>query len=159
MGAKVLTLLQSQSSAEVAFADPPSVVAMEASRCNALGHAKGDLEPWWSILTDDVVISMPVGPFRGDNHGIAAAREIYRAIAAAKPRLIHEAPFRVSHSGATVVVEFEDHGTIAGVAYRNRIAASLDVPGGNIAAYRQYFGHIDPAVVRTMNGKGPHAHD
>jgi ketosteroid isomerase-like protein len=151
-------MLQVGNSAEEAVAGPPSV-AMEAWRRNALGHATGDFEPWLSMLTDDVLISMPVGPFRGDNHGIAAAREIYRAIADAKPRLVYEAPTRVSNSGATVVVEFDDHGTIAGVAYRNRIAASFDVRGGQIAAYREYFGDIDPAVVRMMNGEGSHAHD
>ena len=133
-------------------------VALKAWRRNADGHATGDFEPWCSMLADDVVVSMPLGPFRGDNHGIAAAREVYGAIAAAKPRLVYEEPLRISQSGTTVVIEFNDHGTIAGFPYHNRIAASFDVRGDKIASYREYFGDIDPALVRLMNGEGAPAH-
>jgi len=132
----------------------PEQIAMEAWRRNAHGHATGEFEPWFALLDDDVVITMPLGPFRGSNHGIATARQIYAQISAAKPRLVYEQPLRVSQTGATVVIEFDDHGTIAGFPYRNRIAASFDVGGEKVTAYREYFGDIDPVMVRMMNGEG-----
>ena len=130
----------------------PVEVAREAWRRNAHGHGAGDFGPWYEMLADDVVITMPLGPYRGENNGIATARAIYEAIAAAQPRLVYEEPLRVSEAGSTVVIEFDDHGTIAGIPYRNRIAASFDVRAGKVAAYREYFGDIDPAVVALMTG-------
>lgn len=126
-------------------------VALEAWRRNAAGHRGESFEPWFAMLHDDVVVSMPTGPFRGETRGKTAVRRIYEAIAAASPRLTYEEPLRVSEAGDTVVIEFADHGSIAGVAYRNRITASFDVRGGRIAAYREYFGDVDPAIFRLMN--------
>jgi pimeloyl-ACP methyl ester carboxylesterase/ketosteroid isomerase-like protein len=129
----------------------PREVALEAWRRNGRGHAGESFEPWYAMLHDDIVVWMPTGPFRGETRGIAAVRGIYDAIAQAAPRLVYEEPLRVTQSGDTVTIEFDDHGAVAGVAYRNRIAASYDVRGGKIAAYREYFGDIDPAIMRMMN--------
>jgi ketosteroid isomerase-like protein len=97
---------------------------------------------------------MPLGPFRGENNGIETARRIYDQIAQATPRLIYEPPLRVTQTNDTVVIEFADHGTIASMPYRNIIAASFDIKDGKVAAYREYFGDIDPAAVAMMTASG-----
>ena len=129
----------------------PRQIALQAWERNAQGHRGEGFEPWLAMLSEQVVITMPLGAFRGENRGIAKAREIYAAIASASPQLIYEKPLRVSESEGTVVIEFDDHGTIAGYPYRNRIAASFDIQHGKVVAYREYFGDIDPAVVAMMN--------
>ncbi len=130
----------------------PRDIALAAWRANAAGHAGKDFSPWLDALADDVRITMPLGPFRGETVGKTGAAAIYAAIAGAQPRLTYEAPLRVTESGDTVVIEFDDHGVIAGMPYRNRIAGSFDIRDGKVAAYREYFGDIDPAVVALMNG-------
>lgn len=130
----------------------PREIALAAWRANAAGHAGKDFTPWLDALADDVRITMPLGPFRGETVGKAGAAAIYAAIAGAQPRLTYEEPLRVTESGDTVVIEFDDHGAIAGLPYRNRIAGSFDIRHGKVAAYREYFGDIDPAVVALMNG-------
>jgi ketosteroid isomerase-like protein len=128
----------------------PREVVLAAWRDNAAGHGGDDFAPWLAALADDVRISMPLGPFRGETVGKEGAARIYGAIAAAEPRLVYEEPLRVTENGNSVVIEFDDHGTISGMPYRNRIAASFDVRDGKISAYREYFGDIDPAVVAMM---------
>lgn len=130
----------------------PREIALAAWRANAAGHAGEDFAPWLDALADDVRITMPLGPFRGETIGKSGAAKIYAAIASAEPRLIYEKPLRVTEHGDTVVIEFDDHGAIARMAYRNRIAASFDIRNGKVAAYREYFGDIDPAIVAMMNG-------
>lgn len=129
----------------------PRDIAIAAWRANGAGHGGGDFGPWLSHLADDVRITMPLGPFRGESIGKDRAAALYGAIAASRPRLIYDEPLRVSESDATVVIEFDDHGAIAGHPYRNRIAASFDIRDGKIAAYREYFGDIDPDIVTLMN--------
>lgn len=129
----------------------PRAAALSAWRANAAGHRGEGFEAWLGHLEEAVSISMPLGAFRGENRGLARARQIYEAIAAARPELTYEAPFRVSQGGETVVIEFEDHGQINGRAYRNRIAASFDMVDGKVAAYREYFGDIDPKIVALMS--------
>lgn len=131
-------------------ASSPRDIALAAWRANAAGHAGGSFDPWLDSLAEDVRITMPIGPFRGETIGKAGAGRIYAMIASAEPRLVYEEPLRVTDRGDTVVIEFDDHGTIAGMPYRNRIAASFDVRDGKISAYREYFGDIDPATVAMM---------
>jgi Protein of unknown function (DUF2798) len=129
----------------------PRLIALEAWDKNARGHRGEGFQGWYEMLSSSVSITMPLGPFRGESKGIATARQIYESIAGASPRLVYEKPLRVSQGDNTVVIEFDDHGTIAGYPYRNRIAASFDIKDGKVAAYREYFGDIDPAVVAMMN--------
>jgi ketosteroid isomerase-like protein len=128
-------------------------VALEAWRCNARGHAGESFEPWYEMLAEDVVVFMPTGPFRGETRGRDQVRAIYDAIAQAEPRLVYEHPLRVTQSGNTVVIEFDDHGTIAGVPYRNRIAGSFDIQNDKVVVYREYFGDIDPEIYALMNAR------
>lgn len=130
----------------------PREVALAAWRASAAGHGGNDFAPWLATLADDVRITMPLGPFRGETVGKAGAADIYAAIARAQPRLTYEEPLRVTEHGDTVVIEFDDHGTIAGMPYRNRIVGSFDIRQGKVAAYREYFGDIDPVVVAMMTG-------
>jgi ketosteroid isomerase-like protein len=129
----------------------PEAVALAAWRANAAGHAGKGFGPWLSALAEDVSVSMPVGAFRGETRGKAAVSDLYKAIEAAEPRLVYEEPLRVTASGTCVVIEFSDHGTIAGIPYRNRIAASFDIEDGKVLSYREYFGDIDPEIVRLMS--------
>jgi ketosteroid isomerase-like protein len=135
-----------------ALANNPRRIALQAWEHNAQGHRGEGFDQWFAALHENVSITMPLGQFRGENKGMTVAKQIYAAIASASPRLIYEKPLRISEGDNTVVIEFDDHGTIAGYPYRNRIAASFDIKDGKVAAYREYFGDIDPAVVAMMNG-------
>jgi ketosteroid isomerase-like protein len=130
----------------------PLTIARAAWEANASGHAGNGFKAWLDMLAPDVVVSMPIGAFRGETRGKAEVAKIYLAIMQANPQLTYEEPLRVTTSGDSVVFEFEDHGTIAGFPYTNRIAASFDIKDGKVAAYREYFGDIDPAIVAMMSG-------
>jgi ketosteroid isomerase-like protein len=132
----------------------PRETALEAWRANASGHRGEGFSAWYQMLDENIIILMPLGPYRGDNRGPGVANKIYEAIASASPRLTYEQPLRVTQNGDTVVIEFNDHGTIAGLPYRNRIAASFDIKNGKVAAYREYFGDIDPHISAMMNSSG-----
>lgn len=130
--------------------DPVTTTALRAWRALADAHDAGDFTAYLDMLTEDYVFSMPLGAFRGEHRGREAAAECYRQIAASDPKLVFEEPMRVTREGDTVVVEFEDAGTIMGRPYRNRIASSFDVRGDRICGYREYFGDIDPAMMVAM---------
>lgn len=131
----------------------PIDTARQALRLLAAIHNGGPVEPYLDLLTDDFVFYMPVGPFKGRNVGRERAAECYRQIAASGPHIRYEEPHRVTANGETVVLEFEDGGTLFGDRpYHNRIAASFDVRDGKIAAYREYFGEIDVALMVSMAG-------
>lgn len=127
----------------------PREIVLEALRHSERGHRGEGFEDWYRMLDERVAITLPIGSFRGMNIGIERAREIYEDIAAASPRLTYEIR-RVAELGDTVVVEFDSHGTIAGMTYSNRIAGSFDVHDDRILAYREYFGDIDPKIVAMM---------
>lgn len=130
--------------------DPITAVALRAWRALADAHDVGDFKPYLAMLTEDYVFSMPLGAFRGEHHGIAAATECYQQIAASEPKLVFGDPMRVTRQGDTVVIEFEDAGTIMGKPYRNCIASSFDVRGDRVCGYREYFGDIDPEMMVAM---------
>ncbi|SFQ81197.1 nuclear transport factor 2 family protein [Hymenobacter arizonensis] len=131
----------------------PTDTARQALRLLAAIHTGGPIEPYLAMLTDDFVFYMPVGPFKGRNEGRERAAECYRQIAASGPHILYEEPFRITANGDTVVLEFEDGGTLfGGTPYHNRIAASFDVRDGKIAAYREYFGEIDVDLMVGMAG-------
>lgn len=130
--------------------DPVTAVALRGWRALANAHLEGDFTPYLAMLTEDYLFAMPLGAFRGEHRGIAAATECYRQIAASEPRLVFAEPLRVTRQGDTVVIEFEDAGTIMGKPYRNRIASSFDVRGDQISGYREYFGDIDPDMMVAM---------
>lgn len=125
------------------------------------GHRTGDFTRYLAMLSDDYSFSIPVGPFRGLNTGKERARAFFNAVAAASPNLTYREPLRITASGTTVVVEFDDDGDFGGVPYQNRIAASFDVEDGLIIGYREYFGDVDidsinlmAAAAATASGKG-----
>lgn len=68
-----------------------------------------------------------------------------------KAHLTYAPPLRVTEMGDTVVIEFEDHGTIMDRPYRNRIANSFDVRGIHISGFREYFGDIDPDFIAATS--------
>lgn len=134
--------------------DPITRTAMTAWHKLANAHRDGDFGPYLAMLTDDYTFSMPIGRFRGEHRGRAEAEACYEEIAASKPDITFQPPSRVTRQGNTVVVEFEDEGTVGGKPYRNRIASSFDVRGDRICGYREYFGDIDPEMVAQMTGAG-----
>ncbi|MBY0507638.1 MAG: DUF2798 domain-containing protein [Bryobacteraceae bacterium] len=133
----------------------PREIVLAAWHASGAGHGGGDFAPWLDSLSDDVRITMPLGPFRGETVGKDGAARIYGTIATAEPRLVYEQPLRITEGGNSVVIEFDDHGSIGGMPYKNRIAASFDVQDGKIAAYREYFGDIDPAMVALLSASLP----
>lgn len=124
-------------------------IALEALRNNERGHRGEGFEHWYRMLDDHVSITLPAGKFRGDNIGIKRAREIYQAIAMASPQLRYETR-RVVELGNTVVIEFDSHGSIAGMPYHSRIAGSFDVRNGRVIAYREYVADIDQNLIAMM---------
>lgn len=130
--------------------DPITRTALNAWRHLADAHREGDFSGYLAMITDDYVFSMPLGEFRGRNVGRERAAECYRQIAASEPKLKFHEPLRVTRQGDTVVIEFEDEGTIKGQPYHNRIASSFDVRGERICGYREYFGDIDPELIAKM---------
>jgi ketosteroid isomerase-like protein len=127
-------------------------IALEAWSYNAMGHRGEGFAKWYEMLAPDVAVTIPLGPFRGENHSLATARKIYDAISVSSPNTIYDGPLRITESEQTVVIEFESHGIIDSHPYRNRIAASYDIRNGKVAAYREYFGDIDPVIVSFTNG-------
>jgi ketosteroid isomerase-like protein len=118
-------------------------------------HRGGSVEAYLDLLTEDFVFYMPVGPFKGRNVGRERASECYRQIVASRPDITYDEPYRITASGDTVVFEFEDGGTLfGGYPYHNRIAASFDVRGSKISAYREYFGEIDTQLMVSMAQSG-----
>ncbi|WP_052732740.1 nuclear transport factor 2 family protein [Hymenobacter terrenus] len=147
--------LKSQAPPAAGGAGEAIETARHALRLLAAIHSGAPVEPYLDLLTDDFVFYMPVGPFRGRNEGRERAAECYRQIAASNPHILYEEPFRTTTNGQTVVFELEDGGTLfGGTAYHNRIAASFDVRDGKIAAYREYFGEIDIALMTSMEQTG-----
>lgn len=134
-------------------ADPVTSTALRAWRALAKAHDGGDFGAYLAMLTEDYVFSMPLGEFRGQNVGRERAEACFRVIAASEPHLHYHDPLRVSRQGDTVVIEFEDDGTIFGQPYRNRIASSFDVRGDKICGYREYFGDIDPDWIAKATGR------
>ncbi len=99
------------------------------------------------MLTDDYVFYMPLGEFRGRNIGRDRAAQCYAAIAQAKPRLVFLEPSLILTHNNTVVLEWEDEGTLMDMPYRNRVVGIFEVRGEQICGYREYLGSIDLGVV------------
>lgn len=126
-------------------------IAMAAWQHLAHGHQSGDFTAYLAMLTEDYTFSMPTGAFRGKHVGRSQAAECYAEITKSKPNLTYAPPLRVIEMGDTVVIEFEDEGTIMDRPYRNRIANSFDVRGSHIAGFREYFGDIDPNFIIALS--------
>jgi ketosteroid isomerase-like protein len=134
-------------------ADPVTGVALEAWRRLGEGHRTGDFGPYLAMLDDAVTIRMPVGDYREPHIGRAAAAEYYEMTRKFGVQLSFSEPSRVTRQDDTVVIEFNDQGTIAGEPYFNRVAAVFQVRGERIVDYREYFGSIDSATIARMEGR------
>ncbi len=126
-------------------------LALEGYRRLAVAHKTGEFEPYLELLSSDYVFQIPMEPFREPQRGIEKARSFYQTVLSFKPNITFHPPVRVTASEDTVVIEFEDSGDIGGLAYFNRIAASFDIKDGKICGYREYFGHIDLALLQKMS--------
>lgn len=126
--------------------------ALLADKYLAEGHKAGSFNNYLDLLTDDYIFYAPAGNFRGRNIGKERAKEFYTTITAAKADFYFSEPLRITANGDTVVIEFTDEGTIKGLPYFNRIAASFDIRNGNIYGYREYFGDIDMEAFIKMQG-------
>ena len=115
------------SSTENSTIESKIEVAQRALQGLADIHKGGSIEPYLDMLTDDYTFYMPLGEFRGKNVGRERAAECYRWVQSMNPKFVYESPHHVTSHGNTVVFEFEDHGTLMGKSYHNRIAASFDV--------------------------------
>lgn len=117
----------------------------------AEGHKDGNFNNYINLLTDDYTFYAPAGAFRGMNVGKAKAIEFYNAITAAKADFVFSEPIRITANADTVVIEFTDEGTIMGIPYFNRIAASFDIKDGKVYGYREYFGDVDMDAMSKMS--------
>lgn len=52
-------------------------------------------------------------------------------------------PHHITSSDTTVMFEVECQGVIEGEPYQGRIAIALDVSGGRISGFREYFGDAE----------------
>lgn len=130
----------------------PSVrsTALRAWDCLAEGHLNGNFQGYLEMLTEDYVFFMPLGEFRGRNMGRDRAAQCYRAITQAKPRLTFLAPSLILVHNNTVVIEWEDEGTLMEMPYRNRIVGVFEVRGERVCGYREYLGNIDLEVIGAI---------
>lgn len=105
------------------------------------GLATGDWNSLLDMLSDDFTFWFPVGPYRGLNHGKERMQEFLNYVSETFPGgLTINSIERITSNDTTVVFEFRDEGLMRGEPYKNRIAASFDVRGDKICAYREYFG-------------------
>jgi ketosteroid isomerase-like protein len=101
----------------------------------------GDWEPFFARLDDNIEIRFPMGRFRGEHVGMAAARELFPQVAQDFPGGIEaEGVERVTTDGARVVFEMGSSDKRRGQLYRNRVAIVMEICGGKVCAYREYFG-------------------
>ncbi len=109
------------------------------------GLASGNWQPWLDMLADDFSFRFPMGRWRGEHRGRSDAARFCAYVRSVYPEGLELEIDRVTANQDTVVFEFRDWGTLIipdqpPRAYRNRVAISLDVRDGRIAAYREYFG-------------------
>lgn len=109
------------------------------------GLATGRWQAWFDCLTDDFMLYFPQGRFKGRHEGKARATEFFSMVSTVyREGLIIDEVESVTANDTTVVFLFCDHGrmTVNDVTkdYQNRVAVALDVRGGRISAYREYFG-------------------
>jgi ketosteroid isomerase-like protein len=116
-------------------------VARAAFDAFTRGLATGDWSGWLALLADDFTFWFPTGRYHGLNEGKARAAEFFAYVTQAfGPGGLEVMLDRVTANETTAVFEFRDQGTLRGEPYRNRVAISLDVRDGKVAAYREYFG-------------------
>ena len=109
------------------------------------GHATADWSAFLALLTDDVVVWLPGGPFGGRNDGRARAEAFVRSLSADPgTAMTFGDPYRTTTDGSTVSFELEDAGRLGGQPVRNRIVMSFDVRGDRVAALREYVGVLPP---------------
>ncbi len=105
------------------------------------GLATGDWNPLLDMLTDDFTFWFPIGPYHGLNEGKERMKEFLQYVSETfDGELTVTSIERITSNETTVVFEFRDEGMMRGEPYKNRVAASFDVRGDKICAYREYFG-------------------
>lgn len=105
------------------------------------GLATGEWNPLLELLTEDVTLWFPVGPYHGLNVGKESAKAFFQYVSEVFAQTITlNSLERITSNETTVVFEFRDEGLMRGQPYKNRIALSLDVRGDKICGYREYFG-------------------
>jgi len=111
------------------------------------GHATADWSTFLALLTDDVVVWLPGGPFGGRNDGRARAEAFVRSLSADPgTAMTFGDPYRTTTAGSTVSFELEDAGRLGGQPVRNRIVMSFDVRGDRVCALREYLSVLPPTA-------------
>lgn len=116
-------------------------VAKKAFSQLSHGLTTGDWNPLLDMLTDDFTFWFPMGQYHGLNHGKERMKEFLQYVSETFDEGITVTSIeRITSNETTVVFEFCDEGMMRGEPYKNRVAASFDVRGDKICAYREYFG-------------------
>lgn len=116
-------------------------IAQQAFKNLTHGLGTGEWEPLLDMLTDDFTFWFPMGPYHGLNVGKERMREFLQYVSENFNNTLSLTSLeRITGNETTVVFEFKDEGLLRGQPYKNRVAASFDIRGDKICAYREYFG-------------------
>ncbi|MBW4613320.1 MAG: nuclear transport factor 2 family protein [Desmonostoc vinosum HA7617-LM4] len=111
----------------------------------ARGWSTGDFQSYINMLSDDVVLWLPVGKQRSQPFGYEGKEQIIarlRSHQQAGDQVIFSPPDHVTSNDTTVTFEFESQGTIRNQPFKGRSAISFDVKNDQIYGVREYFGDI-----------------
>jgi ketosteroid isomerase-like protein len=117
------------------------------------GWATGAWKPFIELLAPGFTMRVPIGELRGRVASRDEAVQHFHLLRLAGVRLVVGEPTRTALGDSTVTFELEVSGSLYQRPYRNRLALSLDVEGGKITSLREYFGDLDPDILRE--GLGP----
>lgn len=112
----------------------------------AQGWVTGNFQPFLDILTDDVILWLPVGKQTDKSKEYEDKQQIIarlQARTAAGDRLNFSPPEQVTSNDITVTFEFASQGTIRHQPFTGRNVISFDIKDDKIAGIREYFGDID----------------
>jgi ketosteroid isomerase-like protein len=123
-------------------------IAREGLERFRAGWSAGRWKPFIELLSADFTMRVPIGELRGRVATRAEAAHHFQLLRLAGIRLAIGEPTRTAVGGGTVVYELEVSGSLYQRPYRNRLVLSLDVAGGRITALREYFGELDPEILR-----------
>jgi ketosteroid isomerase-like protein len=121
-------------------------IARQAFDYFAQGWATGNFQPFIDMLTEDVVLWLPIGTQRDKSFAYEDKQQIIARLQSrttAENRLIFSPPDHVTSNDTSVTFEFESQGTIRNQPYKGRNAISFDLRSDKIAGVREYFGDID----------------
>lgn len=112
------------------------------------GWESGEWKPFVDLLAPGFTQRVPIGELRGREVGYDETKRHFRALRLMGLRLALGEPTRTTSGAGTVVFEVPVSGQLYGKPYQNRLVLSFDVADGKLTAMREYFGDLDPEILR-----------